>query len=321
MQVKVSVIIPCYNVEDYIEECISSVLLQTYDNLEIICIDDGSSDSTVSKIKTIQHTHVDKIQLIETQNRGASAARNTGLSRANGEYVQFLDADDILLPEKIKHQIDLTNKNTENPAFVAGNYMQQYNFGQGNIAKIDKRNPWFGLIGIRLGITSSILWYKTILEEVGGWNENQKSSQEYELMFRILQTGAMIEYDDIPLTIIRKSNERSISRTNLRENRIRNIQLKIKIHSYLQNNKLLTEELKVHYYNEVFNVIRTLFKYNRAEALKYFRQLLPEDFTPGNEYVKRKWYIYLYKYFGFTYAQMIWDYYITHKKYFANIIK
>jgi glycosyltransferase involved in cell wall biosynthesis len=320
-QLLVSVVIPCYNVEEYIEESITSVLHQTYENIEIICVDDGSSDSTVSKIIKIQRANTEKIRLIETPNHGASTARNIGFKNSRGEYIQFLDADDMLLPEKIRHQIDLIKKNGENPAVVAGNYIIRYNSGQTSIAKIDKRSPWFGLIGIRLGITSSNLWYKAVLDEVSGWNEKQKSSQEYELMFRILKTGAMIKYDDRPLTIIRKSNEQSISRTNLRENRIRNIQLKINIHSFLHQNMLLTEELKVHYHNEVFNVIRTLYKYDRAEALKYFRQLLPENFTPGNEYVKRNWYVYLYKLFGFINSQIIWDYYISFKKSIANIIK
>ena len=92
---KVSVIIPTYNVEDYISESIGSVAGQTIKELEIICVDDGSKDSTPDILKTLSENDK-RIMVISQCNQGPSAARNVGLTRATGEYVYFLDSDDVL---------------------------------------------------------------------------------------------------------------------------------------------------------------------------------------------------------------------------------
>lgn len=94
---KLSVIIPMYNAEKYIEKCIKSVMVQTYPDLEIICIDDGSTDKT----KTICNRYCLKnpgIQLLMTEHKGVSHSRNIGLDRATGDYVTFVDADDWIEP-------------------------------------------------------------------------------------------------------------------------------------------------------------------------------------------------------------------------------
>ena len=94
--VKVSVIIPMFNCEKYVEKSIRSVLNQTIKELEIICIDDGSTDSSVKLIKQIQRED-ERIILIQQENKGAGEARNAGLKEAKGKYVCFLDSDDIYL--------------------------------------------------------------------------------------------------------------------------------------------------------------------------------------------------------------------------------
>ena len=90
---KISVIIPCYNVEKYLEQCLESLLKQTCKNFEIICIDDGSEDFTNGIL--IAFAHIDKrIKFIAQKNAGPSIARNKGLTIAKGEYISFVDADD-----------------------------------------------------------------------------------------------------------------------------------------------------------------------------------------------------------------------------------
>ena len=103
---KISVIIPIYNVEKYIAECLESVINQTYSNLEIICIDDCGSDNSMkivqeyadkdSRIKIIRHE----------ENSGLAPARNTGLNNADGDYILFLDSDDYLMPDIIQKMYD-----------------------------------------------------------------------------------------------------------------------------------------------------------------------------------------------------------------------
>lgn len=97
----VSVIIPCYNVENYIKNCINSVVGQTQENIEIICVDDGSTDNTCSIIKMFQEKD-DRIKLISKRNEGVSVARNIGIKESTGEYLMFLDSDDYIDKNMIK---------------------------------------------------------------------------------------------------------------------------------------------------------------------------------------------------------------------------
>jgi glycosyltransferase involved in cell wall biosynthesis len=104
MTPRVSVVIPCYNTEKYVEEAIESVLAQTYPDIEIIVVDDGSTDSSPALIKRFENRGV---RYIHQQNAGVSAARNNGVDKASGSIISFLDADDWMYPaniaEKVKH--------------------------------------------------------------------------------------------------------------------------------------------------------------------------------------------------------------------------
>lgn len=112
----VSIIIPLFNSEQYLKETIESALSQTYLNKEIIIVDDGSTDQSLSVCKSFLSN---KITIIEQKNAGAAAARNTGLKHCSGKYIQFLDADDILGQDKIKTQvIELAKNGNENKLAV-----------------------------------------------------------------------------------------------------------------------------------------------------------------------------------------------------------
>lgn len=102
MKEKISVIVPVYNVEKYIEECISSIMRQTFDNLEIILVDDGSTDNSGKICDELAKKDL-RINVIHQSNQGLSAARNTGLKHAMGDYISFIDSDDYI-------HIDMLNK-------------------------------------------------------------------------------------------------------------------------------------------------------------------------------------------------------------------
>jgi glycosyltransferase involved in cell wall biosynthesis len=99
----VSVIVPVYKVEDYIAQTIDSVLAQTYSHFELIIIDDGSPDRSV---EICQQFDDPRIKIIRQKNRGLAGARNTGIRHAQGDYLAFLDSDDLWLPEKLQKQVD-----------------------------------------------------------------------------------------------------------------------------------------------------------------------------------------------------------------------
>lgn len=106
---KVSIVVPVYNTEKYLDECLESAENQTYKNLEIICVNDGSTDGSL----TILENHAKKderIVIISQENQGLSGARNTGMSVATGKYIYFLDSDDVLLPYAMEKAVELLEK-------------------------------------------------------------------------------------------------------------------------------------------------------------------------------------------------------------------
>lgn len=115
MPPKLSVIIPVYNCEKYLDECVSSVLAQTFTDFELILVDDGSTDQSPRLCDDYALRFPDKIRVIHKQNGGAASARNAGLDAAKGEYIGFIDSDDTILPgmfacimENIaKHHVDI----------------------------------------------------------------------------------------------------------------------------------------------------------------------------------------------------------------------
>ncbi|MBQ7548715.1 MAG: glycosyltransferase family 2 protein [Clostridia bacterium] len=101
----ISVIIPVYNLEDYIENCLKSVTAQTYPNLEIICVDDGSSDNSAGVIEAMAEKD-GRIRLIRQDNAGVSAARNVGVRNSRGEYLIFVDGDDYIHRQTVEILLD-----------------------------------------------------------------------------------------------------------------------------------------------------------------------------------------------------------------------
>lgn len=101
----ISIIIPCYNVENYIEQCLSSIITQTYIHLEIICVNDGSTDETHNWLEKFAAKD-GRIIVVNQQNGGLSTARNIGIQKSTGTYLMFLDSDDWLEPDTIEKALE-----------------------------------------------------------------------------------------------------------------------------------------------------------------------------------------------------------------------
>ena len=113
---RVSIITPFLNAGPFIEESINSVLSQTYDNWELLLVDDGSTDASTGMALRYAAAHPDKVRYLShdgRQNRGASASRNLGARHARGEYLAFLDADDVYLPRKLELQVPILDSHPE----------------------------------------------------------------------------------------------------------------------------------------------------------------------------------------------------------------
>lgn len=102
----ISIIIPCYNVERYVEQCIRSIMGQSYNNIEIIAVDDGSPDNSPQILDKLANEDC-RIKVIHKQNAGVSAARNSGLDVASGDYIVFVDGDDYLAPDYVDYMLNL----------------------------------------------------------------------------------------------------------------------------------------------------------------------------------------------------------------------
>ncbi|EJQ45586.1 Uncharacterized protein BWINRASL_05258 [Bacillus mycoides] len=120
----VSVVIPLYNAEKYIEETLQSILDQTYKNIEVVIVDDGSKDKSTSIVKNIEEQYPTQIKYVHQKNQGVSVARNTGIENASGTYIAFLDSDDLWHPQKIEKQMESIHNNDMHACYSG--YMNFY---------------------------------------------------------------------------------------------------------------------------------------------------------------------------------------------------
>ncbi|MCX8131257.1 MAG: glycosyltransferase family 2 protein [Clostridia bacterium] len=123
----VSVVIPMYNVERYIEETLTSVLNQTYKNIEVVVIDDSSRDKSADIVKKMQ-SRFSNLKYIYKENGGVSSARNVGIRNSTGEYIAFLDSDDLWLETKLEAQISMLNATGLDACYCG--YREFFNIGQ-----------------------------------------------------------------------------------------------------------------------------------------------------------------------------------------------
>lgn len=140
---KLSIIVPCYNVEDYVEECLNSLVSLDLNEIEVICVNDGSTDSTLEKIKKFELIFPN-FKIINQTNSGLSAARNAGLKIAKGKFCYFLDSDDYIIPELFNNLLSYAHLN--NLDITSGNALK---FEKGEFKQNKKSYK-----RIKLGLTS-----------------------------------------------------------------------------------------------------------------------------------------------------------------------
>jgi len=183
----VSIIIPCYNAERYVGEAIRSALDQAYPNVEVIVIDDGSTDGSLEVMRSFG----DAIRWETGPNRGASAARNRGVELARGELLNFLDADDLLHRDKLERQV---------PVMVAGRAevvfsdCETYPMGHPEQAQRYSTGHEDGEDAVVLCVSrfvlchTSLIW-KSTLDSLGGFREDLPWWEDYELYLRLACAG------------------------------------------------------------------------------------------------------------------------------------
>lgn len=301
----VSIVLPCHNAEGHLERCLESLFTQTHRALELIAVDDGSTDATEAILTAAVARCPYPMRVIRQVNAGACAARNTGLYAATGDYVQFMDADDELLPEKIAHQVAI-GKAQMRPDIIAGrvrtstdedgNESVERPFGP------DDADEWLALMRHRLGRTSSLLLLRDAVAGAGGWDSAAKSSQEYDLLFRMLQRGARAVHDNEPLTCIHRRSG-SISTADPGATWKRFVDLRMRILHHVERNHPGKDVRPFH--QALFDSLRTWHAFHPAEAERVYRQALPPGFKPGRSAATGRFYLLLHRAFGFAWANRI----------------
>lgn len=181
----ISVIIPTYNCDKYICEAIDSVLRQTYSDYEIIVIDDGSTDTT----RTIIKNKYSSIRYYYVKNSGVSAARNFGISMAQGELIAFLDADDMWLPEKLEKQAALFNKDEElGLVFTENIFFNEQGVSEFTANKLTRLMHGDIVRNIFLNsyvVTSTVMVRKSVFDHIGRFEEDLLVAEDDNMWMRI----------------------------------------------------------------------------------------------------------------------------------------
>lgn len=220
-ELDLSIIIPCYNVEKYVRECIESVLNQkTQFKYEVILINDGSQDNTLNILK--EYKDKNNIVLIDQKNKGFSGARNTGLQYVQGKYLMFVDSDDRLAENAIENLLSVAYK--ENYEIVEGRYVL---FSEESILfeeQIDEKEyikpiqdlkgyPWAKVIKSRLFqnlIFPEGYWFEDTIMKFLVYSRTKKAIQIHDIVYEYRK-------NNLGITITAKKNKKSIDSTWITE--------------------------------------------------------------------------------------------------------
>ncbi|MEC4819458.1 MAG: glycosyltransferase [Scytonema sp. PMC 1069.18] len=191
----ISVIIPAFNGEKTIFYTIESIINQTYKNLEIIVVNDGSTDSTLEIVKRFSDC---RLHILSYSQTGVAASRNRGLNKANGKFVSFIDADDLWTPEKLEDQFKVLQ---EHPQAAVAYSWTDYIDGEGKFVKSGQRVTATGdvynqlLLGNFLENGSNPLIRREAMDTVGGFDESLAATQDWDMWLRL---AACYEFVVVP---------------------------------------------------------------------------------------------------------------------------
>ncbi len=305
MRSRVSILIPCYNAERWIAQAIQSALDQTYPNKEVIVVDDGSSDRSLKMIKSFG----DQIRWETGENRGGNAARNRLLELSNGEWLQYLDADDYLLPQKVEQQMSYLTDSSEIDILYSPTIYEywQDDHSRREIRAIpEPHDPWILLARWYLPQTNSPLWRKQAILDVGGWKLDQPCCQEHELYLRLLIAGKQFQYCPNAGSVYRQWSESTLCKKDKPQTQFQRLLIKDQLENYLREHNELTIERQRAINQARFECARMIWLNNRQWAQNLVNQIKTTEpsFTPIGSAAPLS-YCLTYKLFGFSIAEKI----------------
>jgi len=195
----VSILIPAYNAEEWIADTIRSALAQTWPNKEIIVVDDGSRDET---LKIARHFESKSLTVISQENRGASAARNRALEYAQGDYIQWLDSDDLLAPDKISKQLQLTDSGRDSTTLLSAAYgtfyfrPQKANFQSNSLFQDLNSADWIFIKFMEHTWLADAVWLvsRKLTDLAGPWDVRLSLDDDGEYFTRLVSISEKVQF-------------------------------------------------------------------------------------------------------------------------------
>ncbi|MFZ1677041.1 MAG: glycosyltransferase family A protein [Saprospiraceae bacterium] len=306
-----SIIITYIDEHDFLAEAVKSAMGQQLDAMELIVVcnkpnlPDGYDP--LPELKS-------NFKFIHEPAPGSAHARNAGLRNSTGEWIQFLDVDDLILSEKIKHQLIPAKGGA-----IVSPHIFKFLDGLTQVSKWLPDDIWIGLLNSGLGSTSSMLFHREMLMKVDGWSTAFQSHQEYELLFRLASAGYEISTVENRETIVRERISGSITLETQPMRAKEGIQLREKIWEYLVQHGLDTHARKNAFLQYIFRQLRGLYRLDRKQAMKiYLKYFSGHSFTP--EKIGIPFYAFLYHGFGFNMTERIFSTYSTVRNKFLPFL-
>ena len=221
----VSIVMPAYNCEKYVVEAINSILAQTYRNWELLVLDDGSKDNTLRIIEEFSQKDSRIKALPNGKNIGVSATRNRGIELATGEWIAFLDSDDMWKPEKLEKQFEIVEKEAAEFLFTGSSYINEEGEAYKEIFEVPEKITYKKLRNQNVISCSSVLVKKKYFEHIK--MEKDEMHEDYAVWLRILKTGVTAFGVNEPLLIYR------ISRNSKSGNKMKTVKMTYKVFRFV----------------------------------------------------------------------------------------
>jgi len=209
---------PAYNVERYLAEAVDSVLAQTYRDFELVIVNDGSIDGTLSIAERYQTAHPEHIRIVSQENQGLAAARNAGMRAATGAAFALLDSDDGWDPEYLAEQMRVLNANPE-IAIVTGNALNRGGAQSGQpVRPVPDDRPAPDLIEIlrdERAIFIMSVFRREVVDRIGGFDEGFRTNEDYDFWIRAAIAGFRFARNPAPLAFYRR-HDHSLSASESR---------------------------------------------------------------------------------------------------------
>jgi glycosyltransferase involved in cell wall biosynthesis len=301
----VSILIPCFNAGHLVAQAIESALAQTWPSKEVIVVDDGSTDDSLDVIRRFDG----RIRWESGSNRGGNVTRNRLLELSNGEWLQYLDADDYLLPGKIEKQIEFLREHPDcdvvySPVVSESMLNGRIIFEEFPIP--EPHDPWIVLAHWDLPQTGGSLWNRRAIEDVGGWLVGQQCCQEHELYFRLLKTGARFAHCDGSLAVYRQWDHGvRISNTLHQEQSRQRLLILDRIETHLKERNELSPARHAAINDMRHETARKVWRQDRASARKITDSIRVSDpsYYPTIQPESPLMYTIAYRLLGFEAAQ------------------